>query len=156
MENFSVWKWIKIGFWLGIGFILPQMFVLYAGTVGTYMALPSVIENTWDADSASNYSEQFDRAASIKIENFRDESDGTRLLILGRIVNVGDSKARSIQLEAELFNQAGEFVYECSEYISKDLASQEAENFQIKCGCGNSPIPPYKEVTVRVVGASAF
>jgi len=31
MEKWSKWEFVKVGFWLGIGFIIPQLVVLYLG-----------------------------------------------------------------------------------------------------------------------------
>jgi hypothetical protein len=44
MESWGIWKLIKVGFWLGIGFILPQLVVLYSGTALTVLAMPSIME----------------------------------------------------------------------------------------------------------------
>ena len=165
MESWGIWKLIKVGFWLGIGFIIPQLVVLYSGTVITMLAMPSIIESSYveteeegvDQEAfVSNYSSNYDRTDQIEILDYREQLQGDQLLILGKITNSGDSHANSIQLEAELLDSAGEFVYECSEYINKKLQPKEIENFQIKCGCGKKPLPEYASITVRVVNAHSF
>ena len=159
MENWGKWKFIKAGFWLGIGFILPLSVVLYFGTALTMLAMPFMIEASYDSevgDAISNLTSNLDKTGQIKIQEFREQKNGNQLLILGKIVNSGDEKASSIQLEAELTDKDGKFVYECSEYINQDLKPGDIENFQIKCGCGENPVPEYAEVTVRVVGASNY
>ncbi|NOQ94468.1 MAG: hypothetical protein GQ547_07530 [Methylophaga sp.] len=166
MENIGIWKTIKLGFWLGIGFIIPSLIVMASGTVFTVMSIPSIMEASFeqsaslddfnDSFSISDYTDNFDVTKNISVEHYQDKMNGKQLLILGSIINDGDQPASSIQLEAELLNSSGEFVYECSEYIQKELASGEIENFQIKCGCGKNPIPEYSSITVRVVGASNY
>lgn len=47
-----------------------------------------------------------------------------------------------IQLETELCEGGGGFIYESSENISKKLPADDIENFQIKCGCNANPAPP--------------
>ncbi len=162
MENWSVWKTIKIGFLLGIGFIIPQLLVLYTGTVLTILAIPSMLDAQFDeldeftdsgfAEAALDY----DRTDHIEVTQFREQKNGEQLLVLGTIQNTGDKSTNSITLEAELSDKAGEFVYECTEYISKNLEPGESENFQIKCGCGQNPMPEYATMNVRVVSASSF
>lgn len=165
MQELSVWKTVKIGFWLGIGFIIPQMIVLYSGTVLTVMSMPSMMESAYDIDSEydvdendesidiSEFTDNFDVSKHIVIEEHRESLQGDQLLILGSIRNNGKKTASSIQLEAELMDEAGKFVYECSEYISKKIKKGESENFQIKCGCGKIPLPKYTSINLRVVSA---
>ena len=159
MENWGKWKFMKAGFWLGIGFIIPLLVVLYSGTALTMLAMPFMIEASYESDAGgviSKLTSNFDRAGQIKIREFREQKNGNQLLILGSVVNSGDEKASSIQLEAELTDKDGKFVYECSEYINQDLKPGDIENFQIKCGCGENPVPEYAEVNVRVVSASSY
>lgn len=62
----------------------------------------------------------------------------------------------SIEIEAELLDGDGKFVYECSEYISRKISQGESENFLIKCGCSRETVPEYATISLRVVEASAF
>ncbi|MCP4492640.1 MAG: hypothetical protein GY820_35830 [Gammaproteobacteria bacterium] len=159
MDNLGKWKLVKVGFWLGIGFIIPQLVVLYSGTALTMLAMPSMMEASFESEDGSvmsSLTSNFDRAEQIKINNYREQKNGNQLLILGSIVNKGDKKASSIQLEAELTDEGGNFVYECSEYISNDLKPGDIENFQIKCGCGKNPVPEYANVNVRVISARGY
>ncbi len=146
METWGIWKLIKTGLWFGIGFIVPLLVAIYLSNIITFMAMP------FEPDIISS----MDRTDYIKINEYKEKQHGNRLLILGVIENTGDKKASSIQLEAELMNESGEFVYECSEYINRDLQPGDKENFQMSCGCNDSPIPQHSEVTVRAVSASAY
>ncbi len=159
MENWGKWKLIKIGFFLGIGFIIPELFVMASSTAISIFAMPSMMEASMDFDDenfTSNFGADFDRADQIEIRDQREQASGDQLLILGSIQNTGDKKASSIQLEAELMDKDGTFVYECSEYIDRDLMPGDIENYQIKCGCGDNSVPEYAEVSVRVVSASGY
>ncbi len=153
MLDLGKWKIIKLGFWLGIGFIIPQIIVLYGGSIVAALAMPAMMEMPMqDTDVISS----LDRKDQIEIGPYEDKSNATQLLILGTIVNTGSEPASSIQLEAELFDAEKKFVYECTEYISNRVMPGESENYQIKCGCSSSPIPKYSTINVRVVGAHGF
>lgn len=159
MESWGKWKLVCVGFWLGIGFIVPQLVGMYSGTALTMLAMPSMMETAFVSggdDDVSSFASSFDRADQIEIVSFRDQQNGKQLLILGSIVNNGDDDVSSVNLEAELTDKEGDFVYECSEYIHKKLKPHDTENFQIQCGCGANPIPAYAKINVRVVSASAF
>jgi hypothetical protein len=152
MEAWGIWKLIKTGFWFGIGFIVPLLVAIYLSNIIAMMAMPSMAESVFEENVMSS----MDRTDHITINQFEEKEYGSRLLILGVIENTGDEKASSIRLEAELFNDSGEFVYECSEYISSDLLPGDKENFQIRCGCNDQPIPQHSEVKVKVVSASLY
>ena len=155
MENLGKWKLIKIGFLLGIGFIIPQIVTMYAGTAGMAWMLPKMMESSAE-DSVESFSAMYDKAGQIEIDEYRESKNGNQLLILGTITNAGEDQVSSVQLEAELKDAEGKMVYECSEYISRDMKSGDKENFQIKCGCGKNPVPDYASVDVRVVKASVY
>lgn len=159
MENLGKWRTIKIGFWLGIGFIIPQLFVMYSGTAITVLAMPSIMEaslNSEDSDMLEGFSSKYDRTDQLKIIDYREQKTGNQLLILGTIENIGNKNASSIKIEAELLDENGTFLYECSEYINKDLMPGDKENYQISCGCGKNSAPEYATINIRVVSASAY
>ncbi|MES9831745.1 MAG: FxLYD domain-containing protein [Candidatus Thiodiazotropha sp. DIVDIV] len=148
MEDLGIWKTVKIGFWLGIGFIVPHLVAFYSGTMVTMFAIPSMMEENLLSD--------FDKSEQIKVIEHREEMNGERLIILGSILNEGNETASSIQLEAELLNSDGQFVFECSSYIKKNIKPGEKENFQINCGCGDTYAPKHASLNIRVVSASSY
>jgi hypothetical protein len=159
METWSKWKLVKAGFWLGIGFIIPQLLVLYGGTILTIKTMTSTADTPDETEMSevmSDMASDFDRSGQIKILKYHDKNNSGKVLILGAVENVGKKSVSSIELEAELTDKNGEFVYECSTYISRTMKPGDTENFQIKCGCGNDSIPAYNDVTVRVVSAHGF
>lgn len=152
MENLSIFKKITMGFWLGLGFFIPLVIVNYAGTYLAMFAMPSFMEENMEEALFSDY----DKSNQIKLLEQREEMSGKHLLILGSIKNEGSLQVGSIRLEAELYDEQGSFVFECSEYVNKKLAPGETENFQIRCGCGDTVAPEHASVSVRVVSASSF
>jgi len=162
MDNSNPLRLIKVGFWLGIGFIVPTIVVYIIGTMVVYLAItPLFHSNTAEAKTEqSNYAEpsfpDFDKTDQVRILEYREVKNGDQLLILGKIQNQGAKPVSSIHLEVELFDASKQLVYECSDYVSRKLKQGDVENFQVKCGCGNQPAPAYQSLTVRVVQASSF
>ncbi|MET0029584.1 MAG: FxLYD domain-containing protein [Candidatus Thiodiazotropha sp.] len=164
MNEWSIWKLIKAGFWLGIGFIIPSLAVYGLGTIAVVGLSPILMEASVNQiqdtieenEDFSKFREQFDMTAQVKILEYSEAESVDQLLILGKIQNAGKTKVGSIQLEAELYDDSGKFVYECNEYINKSLKADEVENFQIKCGCKGQPVPSHASATVRVVSASSY
>jgi hypothetical protein len=93
----------------------------------------------------------------IVINEYHDVHKGNQVVITGSLTNTADGTANSIELEAEMFDSKGEFVHECSEYISDQAEPGKTENLQIKCGgCPDKLIPEYDSVKLSVVGISNF
>lgn len=97
-----------------------------------------------------------DKTGQVKIVKYHESKNGEQLLILGVTENTGNSAVGSIRIEAELLDDNGQMVYECSEYISKKVKAGEKENFQIKCGCSDQLAPEHSSVSLRVVSASSY
>jgi len=148
-------QFISKGFWAGVGLIAPVAFAILIGNQLTRYS--DTAFSAEDYEQEESYSELFtDHSQSIAVDHFKDQRDGEKVNILGSITNKGSTTVGSIRLEAEFFDDKGDFVYEQSEYINKKLAPNESENFLIACGCKDKNFPEYKSVTVRVVGAHDF
>nr|WP_298174654.1 FxLYD domain-containing protein [uncultured Pseudomonas sp.] len=153
MSSSSISK-IRNGFLIGVGFILPIALGVWAGDK---LVNYSGDSENYEIDEYSDFSEiTTDYAELITVEKFSDKSKDGKINILGSVINKGKVSVGSIKLEAEFFNNEGEFVQEQSTYISKKLEPNESENFQISCTCKGQLLPDYKKVTVRVVSAHSF
>ena len=53
MENWGKWKIIKLGFWLGVGFIIPQLIAMYVGVLITMFATPPMVEKSFEDEFSS-------------------------------------------------------------------------------------------------------
>lgn len=161
MESLGPWKLVKIGFWLGIGFVLPTMLVTVLAIPLTF-AVPFTLlgmdgdEHSFD-QSIDDLTGNLDRSASVEVVEYREETKGSQLLVLGRIRNLGEDALSSVMIEVELLDERGSMVYECEEYVQR-LAGAATENFQVRCGaaCDGSSLPPHSSLSVRVMGASAL
>ena len=58
--------------------------------------------------------------------------------IIGSVKNTGKAKARSLQIQANLFNH-GKFVDQYSTYIAGSIDPGQSRNFKIACGCNAPP-----------------
>ncbi|WP_339414467.1 FxLYD domain-containing protein [Pseudomonas sp. EA_35y_Pfl2_R5] len=153
MSSSSISK-IKNGLLIGVGLLLPITAGVWAGNMLVNYVSSS---ESYESDDYSGYSElTTDYAELISVEKFTDKSKDGKVNILGTITNKGEVSVGSIKLEAEFFNNEGEFVQEQSTYISKKLAPNESENFQITCTCKGQSLPEYTKITVRTVSAHSF
>ncbi len=60
-------------------------------------------------------------------------SGGLGLEIIGTLKNNSSNVYRSAELEAELFDKEGKFIYECKEYIHEPIGAGNSINFKISC-----------------------
>lgn len=152
MESLTPLKLIRAGFWIGIGFLIPCVFAYIAVTGLFWWGSTSFVSNTMNEISDPFKGDE--AVGQLKIQNYRESIVGSRYIILGSVENTGSKVVKSLSLEAELMDENGQMVYECSEHISGDLKEGEAENFQISCGCGDQQIPDHKTVNVKIADAS--
>lgn len=142
-------KLVARGWFIGLGMIVPICFSIVVGNQVT-----SYIYRSTDDFGLSAITE--DQSKNISIDEFKDVPSGNKVIILGVMSNKGDKPLSSITLEAEFFDDEGQFVREETEYVGGTLDPGERENFQIECGCKNKEFPKYKTVTVRATSASAY
>jgi len=150
------WKLIKSGFWLGIGFAIP-MIIVDLVSIGSIWGVGSMVwESEFDEDGLLDYSLDDIDTTQLTIKNQKETMNGEQLLIHGELLNDSDTTVNSVEIEAELFDAQGQFVYECSEHLSKSIASGATENIQIKCGCSKNGVPEYNSVKLQIISASSY
>lgn len=107
-------------------------------------------------EGAASY-KRFDSNSGLKIVNHRERRIGDKLEVIGTFENSGDTTWSSVNIEVELFNDKGEFVDECTEYVRGSFAPGASENFKVSCGgCKEHPLPDFATYTIRIVDASSF
>jgi len=164
MNDMTPKQKITTGFWLGIGFIIPFVLASILGLVLSFAATPFIMKKSFESageiyDEESSEIFDFsndDLKSQIKIVEFRESLIGNKLMILGVVTNHGPKEVGSINLQAELFDSEGKFVFECDEYISRKMKINDSENFQIRCGCGDDETPMYESLKLSVVSASNY
>lgn len=109
------------------------------------------------SDEYSEYAE-YDKSYvdQIALSPFTEKLQGVQLLIAGQFTNAGEKPINSLEIEAELFDENGDFVYECSKSFYEKKESGVTENYLIKCGCSTNGVPAYKTAKVRVVKATSY
>lgn len=146
----------KSGIILGFGLLIPLAVGIISYRILSYELIKLFNPYSEFESSYESYQDREDKnIKEIEIQNYKDIRDGDFVMVLGSIKNTSNKKIGSIKLEAEFYNDSGEFVYEESEYISQRLEPNQVENFAIKCGCSNRKFPEYSKVSIRVTGASS-
>jgi hypothetical protein len=163
MKNLTIFQTIKLGFWLGVGFMIPSLLgSAFTALGGFYFAGFMVGESMRGEFEMHELPAELSDITGeglikgISIESYEDKSTEKRLIILGSLKNNNDKTVNSINLEAEFFDKNGKFVYECGEYINGPLVSGVSENYKISCGCNKGLMPKYDNFTVRVIDAQSY
>ncbi|MEN8188728.1 MAG: hypothetical protein ABFS19_02690 [Thermodesulfobacteriota bacterium] len=162
MNGMTPTQKIKAGFWLGIGFMIPLTLASIVTLVISVAATPLIVKKSFEQveevqedNTAFDFANQ-DLKDQVEIVERRESRQGNRLLILGVVANNGPKQVGSINIQAELFDEKGEFVFECDEYISRKIKTGDKENFQIRCGCGDEKVPEYKTMNLRIISANNY
>ncbi len=159
MDKHSPWHWIKIGFFLGIGFMIPALLIDLIGSFAMIKGMSSFMDSTFEntiIEDTGSYMDNFDQSQDIAILSHREQPMDGQLLVLGTLANQGEKTINSVQLEVELLDDNKAMVYECSEYTSHKIKPGAKENFQVKCGCSTTKLPAYTSYTIRVTQANSY
>ena len=152
MQEFM--KKIFLGFLTGLGFSVA--FVLIS-VISMKFLVGKMYEETADATEEYMYQSYKPEDNKLIIENEKSDKDKDGIIITGIVKNIDDIKWSSINIELELFDKGGNFVHECSEYISQGIGAGQQENFKLKCkGCKKTKIPKFETYKLRIVSASSY
>lgn len=144
------------GFLWGVGFMLAVV----AASAGYYMYLDASTQAALEASEVELSEERkrmfrdYDETALLALSVSREIINEEEFTLLGTIENNGDARWSSVSIKAELFNEAGEFVDECSEYVSETSRPGELINFKLSCGsCSKFQLRDYNSYKVAIVNA---
>jgi hypothetical protein len=130
------------GFLLGLGFSVALgglWFVVWTMTVRETRAQVAAMS------SETNYSSK-----DVVLSDVEEQKHDGLTAIIGTATNNGKVPARSVDIQAELFNH-GKFVDQYSTYLSGVLAPGASKHFKISCGCKDSPAAEHDSYKVTVI-----
>jgi len=132
------------GFLLGLGFSIATAVVYYF--VWQYYVTKA------EEEMSRNF-ERTEMVASAKdlvLADVEEQKHDGATAIIGSVKNAGSKPARSVHLQANLFNH-GKFVDQYSTYISGTIKPGESQYFKISCGCSGTPPAEHDSFKVEVV-----
>ena len=68
----------------------------------------------------------------LEITNFDTRVDGKEMVVTGMISNLAESAWKSVSIEAEFFDESGNFIGESDDYIGSDVNGNGNENFEVR------------------------
>ena len=68
----------------------------------------------------------------LEITNFDTRVDGKEMVVTGMISNLAESAWKSVSIEAEFFDESGNFIGESDDYIGSDVYGNANENFEVR------------------------
>lgn len=141
---------------LGAGILYGVGFFIGLAIIGS-LAMPyfeSKIEEENDEMMSSFYIEYDDNAKLEAKVNSENIGNG-EFTLLGELLNNGEHTWSSVILKAELYDESGEFIEECEEYINQTSQPGSTINFKLSCGskCSAIQIDKYASYKLLVVNA---
>jgi hypothetical protein len=68
----------------------------------------------------------------LEITNYDTKVAGKEMVVVGMISNLSDSGWKSVSIEAEFFDESGNFIGEGKGYTGSDIYAQGKENFEVR------------------------
>ncbi|MGV8836135.1 FxLYD domain-containing protein [Cellvibrio sp.] len=97
---------------------------------------------------------KYDESAKLVTEITKERISKNEFTLLGILKNEGESSWSSINIKAELFDKNGEFIDECSDYISDNSSPGSSINFKLSCGnCSKFQLGDYHSYKLSITSA---
>jgi len=68
----------------------------------------------------------------LEITNFDTRVEGKEMVVTGVISNLAESAWKSVSVEAEFFDESGNFIGEGKDYTGSDIYAKGKENFEVR------------------------
>jgi hypothetical protein len=68
----------------------------------------------------------------LEITNYDTKVAGKEMVVVGMISNLRDSAWKSVSIEAEFFDESGNFIGEGKDYTGSDIYAKGKENFEVR------------------------
>ena len=138
---------IARGFLLGIGFSLASGVAYF---IAWTLFFSSMTEKA--IADATEVTSRFDAAAkNIVLSDVEEQHHDGVTAIIGSAKNTGTKPARSVHIQANLFNH-GKFVDQYSTYLTGTLAPGASQYFKISCGCKDTPAAEHDSYKLEITG----
>ena len=68
----------------------------------------------------------------LEITNYDTKVAGKEMVVVGMISNLSDNAWKSVSIEAEFFDESGNFIGEGKDYTGSDIYAKGKENFEVR------------------------
>jgi len=150
------------GFVLGIGFIAA------AGIFGSYAISHIASGVTSEKEIISNKSikktrkkyeslfRKYDETAKLSVQVKTEEVGNGSFKLLGELKNSGMHSWSGVKLQADLYNNSGQFIEQCEKYISNSIDPGKTVNFKLVCSsrkCSKLNLNDYNSYKLNISNA---
>lgn len=90
-------------------------------------------------------------SSNLKIVSSRAIARPYNIEVIGTLKNIGDAPARHTELVADLFDQNGQFIYQCKGWLSEVIEPDAESHFKVDChGITEEIYQGYKTYKIKV------
>ena len=150
-----------------IKFIVTKFFagVLYGfgfllGVFLIGMVIMPVVENHIAAsnEGTKDIFRRYTEDSGLRAEVEREVKNDNEFTLLGRVYNDGDQAWGGVHLQVNFYDSEDNFIDQCEEYLSGELAAGKFINFKADCGssCKKKDFSGVNRYELLIVDASAF
>jgi hypothetical protein len=149
---------IKTGFYYGLGLSVPLLVSLYAFHKSPDITTiinkfnPTPIAEPIEFAEGYNCTKVVEKIdPKFELGEHTVKKMGKIVLITGEIKNTGTETLKHPAIEADLFNEKGEFVFKCNADSLNNVLADKQEYYMITCGCcGSEGVPDFKDAKLNV------
>lgn len=125
--------------------------------IGISIAVFAIVYGYEKLDSEKSEYEKYEYAdddykSSLVIKEHKMIINNENLVeIIGSVQNNSQFEWSGVNLEIELFDEDGNFVYECNDKIAGKVAPSQSENFKVECSTCSKSIPKFSKYEIKII-----
>ena len=147
---------IANGFLAGVGFAVV-LAIFYWGAYWFFENNSERYELNETGDDQCRTFKNCEKDTGLTIDVLSERVSSDEFVLLGEVSNSSDINWTSVNLKAELFDEKGSFIEECTHYINEKVSPQSKVNFKLNCSkCSNVQLDSYGSYKIKVTDANTY
>jgi len=147
----------KVGAGIAYGFGIGIILVLVIWGISDYYEnkADEMINGSDDPEKCRDYKKcEESSGLSLKITKERIDED---FVLLGEVKNSGNIEWTSVKVKAELFDQEGNFIDECTERVDQKISPDKVVNFKLSCSsCSKVDLEGYATYKAYIIDGNTW
>ncbi len=157
MNKFGlIFSKIGTGLLYGIGFFIVMAIFMWGSTFYFENKREEMLYGDAESGECKDYKRCMESSGlvlGVTSERITEEE----FVLFGNIRNEGNTEWTTVDVQAELFDEEGNYIDECKSYVDKRVFPGETTNFKLDCSkCSTVNLENYHSYKVSITDANTY
>ena len=147
---------VGTGFSYGIGFGIIIIAISWGSSLYFEKKADEIMSGESDGENCRDF-KKCEESSGLEIKITKERISKTDFVLLGKVKNSGDIKWTSAKIKAELFDEEGNFIDECTESVNQKISPNTEVNFKLSCSsCSKVNLDNYKSYKAFIIDGNTW